>query len=343
VTIKKELLEIPQALRQMYEEGRPLYDAVIRGADWRERPIFIVGNNSSYLAALSGAWAFESLLGLPVIVRRPAVFSAYTRRALAVRSLVMAVSGSAECEETLQAARNAKTSGAIVWAITTNPASELANLANAVVNCYAGESPAGGSRSVFCRHAVMLFLAVAAARVLKAPDAMLNAHEEELGKLARHVEWVLNQISDAASALANELGLLPRLYIVGGGPFHPVAVQAASRLRQLASIRASGYELMHFQQALRQGPQPGRGILYLSSSRSKLKEQVHHSVRESRQKGDPKIFAITDNNDRQLSQRAGLAVLLPALTEPGAALLALAFLELATHYAAQSSAPVSGR
>lgn len=336
VSFKNELLEIPPALRQMYEEGRPLYDAVIRGASWRERPVFMVGDNFSYLAALSGAWAFESLLGLPVVARRPAVFNAYTRRTLAVRSLVIAVSCSGECEQTLQAAKNAKSRGAIVWAVTANPASELARQADAVVDCYAGESP--GSRSVFCLHAVMPFLAVAAARVLKAPAALLQTQEEELGKLATHVEWVLNQISDAAGALAGEIGALPQLYVVGGGPFHPVALQAASRLRQLARVGAVGYELAHFQEDFSRISQAEAGLLYLSSSRCKLKEQIHQSVREFRQQGGRKIFAVTDSNDRQLSQRSDLAVLLPALTEAGGALLTLVFLELATAYAAQASA-----
>jgi len=337
VTIKKELLEIPHALQQMSEEGRPLYDAVVRRFSWSERPIFIVGNGSDYLAALGGAGAFESLLGLPAIVRRPAVFSAYTVSALTARSLVIAVSGSGECEETLQAAQKAKRRGAIVWAITANPASELARLADAVVNNYSGTSSAEGIQSVFCQHAVMLFLAVTAARALKAPAPFLNAQEEELGQLGKHVEWVLNQISDAGGALAKEFGPLPNLYVVGGGPFHPVALQAACHLRQLAGVRASGFELMHFHHSILQDLQPGSGILYLSSSRCKLKEQVHQSARESRQKGNPKIFAITDGNDRQLSERADLAVLLPVLTEAGGALLTLAFLGLVTSCAAPAA------
>jgi len=344
VAIKKELLEIPPALRQMFEEGRPLYDAAIRRIGWGERPVFMVGNGSSYLAALSGAWAFETLLGLPVVVRRPAVFSAYTSRTLAVRSLVMAVSGPDECPETLEAATKAKKRGALVCAITPNPAGELAQAADIVINTYAGESPGEGTPSIFCRHAVMLFLAVAAARALKAPAPLIDAQEEELGKLATQVEWVLNQIADAAGALAKALAPLQDLYVVGGGAFHPVALQAASRLRQLAGVRASGFELMRFSQDFPQISHPGAGILYLSSSRCKLKEQVHQSLRESRQKGGPKIFAITDGNDRQLSERADLAVLLPILTEAGGALLTLAFLELATHDAAHISArPGAGR
>ncbi|MEJ2007252.1 MAG: SIS domain-containing protein [Acidobacteriota bacterium] len=338
MNIKKELLEIPHVLQQMLEEGRPQYNALIRRVSWTEKPVFMLGDRSSYLAALSGASTFESLLGVPVIVRRPAAFSVYTTPAIAARSLVIAVSNSGDSEELLQAVKKAKHRRATVWAVTADPSSELAGMADAVADYFPGESPADGALSVFCRHAVMTFLAVAAAQVIKGPARNLARLEEELEKLPEHVEWVLNRISDAGRALATELRSLSKVFVVGGGAFHPVAIQAADQLGRLAGVDASGWELLYFQQAFHHRPQPGEGILYLSSSHCGLKAQVHQSVREFRQKGGQKIFAITDSNDRQLSERATLAVLLPVLTEPAAALLALAFLDLVTHYTTQTSA-----
>lgn len=336
VNIKKELLEIPHALQQMSEEGRPQYDALVRRVGWTERPVFMVGEGSSYLACLSGAWAFEYLLGVPVIARWAADFSAYTIPALSTRSLVIAVSGSGEDEETLQAARRAKNRGAILWAVTANPASELAGLADAVVNPFAGESPAEGALSIYCRHAVMLFLAAAAGQVLKGSARYLTELEKDLAELPKHINWLINQISNAARALTDELSSLPKVFVMGGGAFYPVAIQTADQFRILAGVNAETCELSYFHPALHRRPQPGAGILCLSSSHCGLKAQVHQSVRELRQISDPKIFAITDGNDRQLSERATLAVLLPVLTEAGAALLTLAFLDLVTHYATQT-------
>lgn len=336
MNIRNELLEIPDALRRMHEEGRPLYDALIRRINWGERPVYMLGDGASYPAALSGAWAFESLLGIPVVVERPAVFSAYTSRTLARRTLVVVVAGPEVSEETLAAASKAHNRGAIVWAIGPEPAGEIAALADATVNDYSGESAGNGPRSVFCRHAALLFLAVAAARVIKSPGQVPGSREEELDKLPRHVEWILNQISDAARALAKEVVPLPELAIVGGGAFYPAALQGAGCLHQPGGLRASGFELLEFQQSRRQVLQPGAAVLYLSSSRCGLKEQVHRSIRELRQEGHQKIFAVTDANDRQLSERADMAALLPVLTEPVAALLTLGFLELAGFYAAQA-------
>lgn len=337
VNIRKELLEIPDVLRQVYEEGRPLYDALIRRIHWDERPVYMLGDGASYPAALSGAWAFESLLGMPVVVERTEVFNAYTSRTLARRSLVVLVTGQEIPEETLAAARKARSRGAIVWSMTPDPAGELAALSDATVNDYSGGSPGDGPRSIFCRHAALLFLALAAARVLKSPGQAPDSQEEELEKLPRHVEWVLSQIADAARALAKELASLPELYVAGGGAFYPVALQGAARLHQPGGPRAHGFEMLQFQQSGRQVLQPGAGILYLSSSRCGLKAQVHRSAAELRHEGHQKIFALTDANDRQLSDRADMAVLLPILTEAGGALLALVFLELTGSFAAQAS------
>ena len=321
----------------MHKEGRPLYDALIRRINWGERPVYMLGDGACYPAALTGARAFESFLGMPVIVERAGTFSAYTSRTLARRSLVIVVAGTGNPEETLAAASKAHSRGAIVWAVTPEPVGELAALADATIDDFSGESSGNGPQSVFCRHAALLFLAVAAARVLKSPGQVQGSREEELEKLPRHIDWVLNQISDAAGALAKKISPLPELAVAGGGAFFPVALQAACALHQPDGLRARGFELLEFQQSRRQVLQPGAGVLYLSSSRCGLKAQVHRSARDLRQEAHQNIFALTDANDRQLSERADMAVLLPVLTEPVAALLTLVFLELVASFAAQAT------
>lgn len=338
--IRKDLQEIPDALRQMYEKGRPQYEALIRRASWGESPVFMLAGSGAYPAALAGAWTFESLLGVPAIAARAETFNAYTWRALGARSLVIALGGD---DDISQAVKKAKGRGATVWAAATDSARPLAKMAAAVVDCFEGGSADDGARSIFCRHAAMLFLAVAAAKIRKAPAPVLSAQEEELEALPRHVEWVLNQISDAAAAFAREFRSLTKLLIIGGGAFHPVALQAASRLQQLSRIAARGCNLLDFHEGFCGAPCPGSGVLYLSSSRCGLKNCVHESVREIRREGKQKIFAVTDANDRQLTERVDAAVLLPVLTEAGGALIALAFLELVTFYTSQYAATGQAR
>jgi fructoselysine-6-P-deglycase FrlB-like protein len=341
VTITKEILEIPAALRQMCEEGRHVYDVLVRRASWGERPIFIVADGGAYPAALTAAWAFESLLGMPALIQRPDHFSAYTSRALASRSLVIIMETAGGQEETLAAARKAKGRRAMVWAVTPDPAGELAGLADAIINDYAAESAADSARAIFCRHAAMVFVAVAAAKVLKAPFAALSAQEEELEKLGQEAEWVITRIPDAALALAREAAAFHAFYIVGCGAFYPIALQAAERLARATGPAIRGTELTEFQKVMSAISEPGSGVLYLSSSRCGLKTQVHGSASDARQNGRLRILAVTDRNDRQLSERADLAVLLPILTEAGAALLTLLLLEMTASNAVRASRPTA--
>ncbi len=339
MTIRKEILEIPAALRQMCEEGLPLYDALVRRASWGERPVFVVAGGTAYPAALTAAWAFECLLGMPAVVQRPDHFSAYTSRAVATHSLVIIMEAAGGEEETLASARKAKGRGATIWAVTPDPAGELASLVDGTVNDYAEKSAADSARSIFCRHAAMVFLAVAAAKALKAPSAALSAQQEELEKLAQEAEWVLTCIPDAALALAREAAAFHGFYVTGGGAFYPVALQSAERLAWATGTAMLGMELLGFQQVLPGISDAGSGVLYLSSSRCGLKTQVHTSASNARQNGRLKILAVTDRNDHQLSEQADLTVLLPILTEAGAALLTLLLLEVAAGGAVRASKP----
>lgn len=339
--MKHEIHEIPRALRLMQAQGQPQYDALVRQSGWTEKPVFIVGGGSSYWAALTGAYALESLLRLPVVVRAPAVFSAYSNSTLTVRSLLLAVSPSGECKETLEAAQRAKKQAATVWAVTANPQSTLGKLADGVVQIYLYEASADGIQSAFGQHAAVVFLALAAARALKRRAASLEAQEKDLEKLPENVERVQNQFADAARALANGLSSLHRLWLTGGGFYHPIALQAASHLAAWAGIRARGFDLARFQHALPTPLHAETGVLFLSGSRCALKAEAHQAAQGARKKAGGKLFAITDSNDRQLSDSTALSVLLPMLTEPAGALLTLAFLDSVADYAARNSAATS--
>jgi fructoselysine-6-phosphate deglycase len=341
MTMKHEILAIPRALRLMWAQGQPQYEALVRQAAWSEKPIFITGGGASYWAALTGAYALESLLRFPVVVRAPEVFSAYSSSTLAVRSLLLAISPSGECEKTLKAAQQAKKQGATVLALTANPESTLGKLAAGVAPIYLYEASTDGIQSAFCQHAAVVDLALAAARVLKRPASLLATQAEDLEKLPENIERVQNQFADAAQALGNELRTLPSLLLTGGGPYHPVALQAASHLAEYAGIRARGLDLAHFQHVLPTLLHSETGVLFLSGSRCALRAEVHVVAQGARKIAGGRLFAITDSNDRQLSDSAAFAVLLPMLTEPAGALLALAFLDSVTDYAARNSAASS--
>lgn len=336
MNIRQEILNAPESLRETLEKGRPEYEAVVRATRWSARPLYLVGRGASYIAALAGGLAFESLLGVPVVVRRALDFRAYSASALDSRSVVLAVSQSGESPDTLECAGAGRRRGATVLALTSGPATPLAKLADRVLVVRAGEEPEPRARTVLCQQAALNAVALLAARFLKPPDPQMASVEEELLSLPGAIERTLSQFRDALRSLAAELAGAKRLSVVGGGFYYPAALQwsrlvekwlgipvACSTPDEFAGFRESRPRSQH---TLEQPPEEAPKVVVLSGSRSKLKAQADEVARECLKAGTA-VFSVTDAADRELAARSSMAVLLPALHELPGSILALALLD----------------
>lgn len=329
--LHQQVLSGPRDLRDTLEKGRPEFEAMVRRVRWGDGPLFVVGTGASYFAALTGVYAFEGLVGLPVIARRAADFEAYEVSVLRQRSLVLALSSSGETSATLDAARAARTRGAVVLAMTNNPASTLAQTADLVVLLRAGETTETLLSTHLCQQAALGYLALVAAQVLKRHHHHLDVLEEEFAKLPGHVERIQTHLQDAVHALAAEMKDLIALSVVGGGFYHPIALQAARLLKQNSGLRAEGMEEGAFRA---EAPIPGAAagaVLFLSGSHCRVKKRMQ-AISGEAQKAGMKTFSVTDANDRQLQETSSLSLLLPELTEMTGSTLTLALVQsLAEH------------
>lgn len=332
--LRQEILDIPRALGETLEKGRREYDALVRQTRWGDGPVFMVGSGGSLVAGLTGAYAFESLLGWPVVVREAALFEAYSASVLRPRSVLVALSESGESAETLAVARMARSHGAKVLAFTTQAQSALAKMADGVFLVRAGEEAGAGARTAVCQQAALSYVALVAARALKRHQPQTDALEAEFEKLPESVEWALTQFGDAVRSFASELQARQSLHVVGGGFYHPAALHWAGLLRKLTGIDARGHEAQEFAHGLLEKLGPDTTIVFLSGSRCRLKRQIH-LLAESARKARASIFAVTDGNDRELADRSQLAVLLPMLSEMVGASVSLALLDWVAYHAAR--------
>jgi glutamine---fructose-6-phosphate transaminase (isomerizing) len=347
--LKQEILDIPRSLRETLEKGRPEFEALVRATRWGDGPLFVVGSGPSYPAGLTAQYAFESLLGWPVVVRPASEFEAYALAVLRPRSVLLVISHSARSEETLEVARACRSRGAVVLVLTCDPESALAQAADGVFLLRAGESVEPGVKMAVLAHATLGFIALSAARILKRHHPQLDALEQEFEKLPGQVDWVLNQLAGAAGALASEVSSCRRLSIIGAGFYHPVALQSSLMIKELLHVGAEGfgpsvYSYGPVAQVTREDV-----VAFVSGSRSRLKKEVHLAAARVKKAG-AKIVSITDAGDRELSDRSDLAVLLPTLSEMvGATLSLVVFGQAACHRArsqqrsAGRSTPAAGR
>ncbi|MGD0697732.1 MAG: SIS domain-containing protein [Terriglobia bacterium] len=328
--IRQQVLDTPRALRETLEKGRPEYEALVRRVRWGDGPIFIVGSGASFLSALTGVYAFESLLGWPVMARPALEFQAYSASVMRLRSVFLAVSNSGETRETLDAAGAARARDAQVLALTNNPASALAAAADFVFLLRAGEASKPGLQTVLAQQAALGFLALVAARVLKRHHRQLDVLEEEFTKLPATVELIRTQLADATNALARELKSVAHLWIVGGGFYHPVALHGARLLRKFAGMQADGVDAAGAGNDFSYPGGEGSAVLFLSGSACRVKKETHARAQQAKKAG-VKVLAVTDANDRELANASTLTLMLPSSTEMVGSTLALALLELVAY------------
>lgn len=310
---RPEIQDIPRALRHTLEKAKSEYAGLIRQTRWGEGPIYICPCGGSTCVSLVGAYAFESLLGWPVVARTASVFQNYSSSVLQPRSILLVISASGEAPEALDLARLSRARGATLLALTNNPESELAKTAQGVILTRA--EPAEDSPAIAAtQHVALTYLAWVAAQTLKRPTAALAALEEEFEKLPGQAEWAFVHLAGAIRALAADLKSQTRSWIVGSGYYHPSALQCARRMRELASLQSYGVEAAEFRWGTRGTPANRDAILLLAGSRSKSKKMIHPFASQSRIERT-RVLSITDPDDRELADRSDLAVLIPSLSE----------------------------
>ncbi len=322
--LRQEVFDTPRALRETLEKGRPEFEELVRRTRWGDGPLFLTGSGASYLTARAGVYAFETLVGWPVVARPAQDLALYGLPLLKPRSVLLAISRSGETASTLEVARAARTQGAHLLALTHQPAGSLAGIAEGVFLARGGEGADAGVQQTFLQHAALSYLGLLAARVLKRHHPQLEALEEDFAKLPERLEWVLAQLGDAMTTLAEALRRFASVQVVGGGFYHSTALEAARVLGEVAHLPAQGCSVEEFlDPSAAPAGEPG-AVLLVSGSRCRARKAVQQAAERA---GRARLFALTDSNDHDLAGAATLAALLPLFSEPAGALMALGFLQ----------------
>jgi glucosamine--fructose-6-phosphate aminotransferase (isomerizing) len=340
---RQQIQAIPGALRVTLEKARGEYETAIRRIRWGDGPIYVCGTGSCAALGRAAGYAIEAFLGLPVVARPAEVLQHYTPSLLRPRPVLLMISAAGECAEAEELVRVVRRRASTLVLLTNTPDSPLAKLADQVLLVRAegdGDVPA----VIICLHAALNFLALAAARVLKRPEPQWDSLAGEFEELPAQIDWVHTQLPVAVRAMAEELRRFPHLQIVGGGFYHFPAWHAARRLRALAGLRAEGMEAAEFSSELAGLVRSDAAVLFLSGSRSKIKQLAPRSAARVRGIG-ARVLSITDSNDRDLAEQSDLGLLIPASTEAAGCTLSLFLAEWLAAEAARvgKQPPVSSR
>jgi len=139
--LHEETHEQPEALRRLLEAEQGNIAAIARSLRRQEgiRYIVIAARGSSDNAATYGEYLFAAFNRLPVALAAPSLFTLYQRPPRLTGSLVIGISQSGQSPDIVQVVAEGRRQGVPTLAITNSAASPLAQEAEHVILCHAGE------------------------------------------------------------------------------------------------------------------------------------------------------------------------------------------------------------
>jgi len=232
-------------------------------------------------------------MGIPCSVEVASEYR-YRKAVVPEGSLLLTVSQSGETADTLAALRGSRNKGYIGSLTVCNvPESSLVRESDVCFMTRAGTEIGVASTKAFTTQLVALrLLTIALARrkglTAEAETAMVN----ELHALPRQVEVVL-KLHDAIRTMAESFSDKHNALFLGRGPFYPVALEGALKLKEISYIHAEAYpagELKHGPLALVDESMP----VVCALPDDPLLEKVLSNLQEVRARGG-ELFLFSDH------------------------------------------------
>ena len=288
----KEIFEQP---RVFYETARtanpaPLVDLL------RVTPaLTIVACGTSYHAGLIARYLLEECAGIPVRVDHA---SEFRYSVPPVRNPVLAVTQSGETADTLWAVRAAKSRNCPTVALTNVVGSSVTRLADASIFTRAGpEVGVAATKSFIAQLAVFMALADRLGGGSLA-GSIAQAHLAIGDLLQQDVEEAVAVCTRARS-----------VFFVGRGPFFPVALEGALKMKEISYIHAEGYaagELKHGPFALLTPETPVVAICLPGPTYRVMLS----NIKEIKARGAP-VIGVGLAGDRELADLVDVLLTLP--------------------------------
>jgi glucosamine--fructose-6-phosphate aminotransferase (isomerizing) len=313
----KEIFEQPRAVRdtiagRLLEESGDVYleDLKLADADLTaiER-ISIVACGTSWHAALVGKFFIEEHCRIPVEVDIASEFR-YRNPVVNDRTLMLLISQSGETADTLAALREGKARGARNVAICNAVDSSIAREANGVIYTHAGPEIGVASTKAFVTQLAALYLfTIKLGRIIGRIDrAQGQAMIAALVKVPALLEKTLELNGQVEKVARRYMNARDFLYL-GRGINYPIALEGALKLKEISYIHAEGYpagEMKHGPIALIDENMP---VVILAPKNTNYEKVVSNMEEVIARSG--RVIAICSAGDREIGQKAEVALEIP--------------------------------
>jgi glucosamine--fructose-6-phosphate aminotransferase (isomerizing) len=311
----KEIYEQPQAyynsLRNVTRENLP--EAALRPA-----PVTLVACGSSYHAGLIFRYLVEDACTLPARIEFASEFKYFPPP---VEGLVIGITQSGETADTISAIRQAKTHNCTTIAITNVLGSSVSRIADYTLFMRAGPEISVAATKSFVAQLAVLMQIINLLCEKKYDPILLEGHKSI-------EEALLMDFSGAVDLCRNAKSI----FFVGRGPFYPVALEGALKMKEISYIHAEGYaagELKHGPFALLSTETP---VIALCMPGDTYGVMISN-IKEMKARGAP-VIAFGAVGDTELTDVVDLFIPLPGSHTFTRILTSLVALQLLAYYTA---------
>jgi glucosamine--fructose-6-phosphate aminotransferase (isomerizing) len=317
----KEIHEQPEAVRRTLG-GRLGADGAVSLGDLGVtdevlagiRKIVIVACGTASYAGQIAKYAIERWCRIPVEVDLAHEFR-YRSPLVDGRTLVVAISQSGETMDTLMAVRYAREQGAPVLAICNTVGATIPRESDGVLYTHAGPEVAVASTKAFLTQVTAgLLLALHLAQLRGTGDPTeISAAARELAGMPAKIQTVLAgeaRIEALAASMTDATAVL----FIGRHVGHPVAMEGALKLKELAYIHAEGFasgELKHGPIALIEAGQAVIVIVPSLTGSPVLHAKMMSTIQEIKARGG-RVIALADEGDAATGGWADTVLTIPA-------------------------------
>jgi glucosamine--fructose-6-phosphate aminotransferase (isomerizing) len=279
----------------------------------RAKKITIIACGTSWHSALIGKYLLERLTRIPVEVDYASEYR-YRRPIITADDVVIGITQSGETADTKAALELAKEKGALILGIVNVVGSSIARLSHAGIYTHSGTEIGVASTKAFTGQVTALTLLA-----IKLSHRLGHIDDDKLMDLKDALEKIPDQVQDiladqaSIESVANIYSSYDDFLYLGRGVSFPVALEGALKLKEISYIHAEGYpagEMKHGPIALIDESCPSVFVMPHDDSY----EKTISNLQEIRARSG-KVIAITDREDKNLTEIADAVIIVPE-TEP---------------------------
>jgi glucosamine--fructose-6-phosphate aminotransferase (isomerizing) len=233
-----EIQQQPAALeRTLRREGQRIARFADSLKKRRPRLIVLVARGSSDNAALFGRYLLEISTGIPVSLAAPAVHTLYRTRLGLEGALVIGISQSGEGPDVNMVLQNSKRSGAVTLAITNEPGSEMARIADEAFLTHAGRERSVAATKTYTGQLMVFHLLASALN-----GDRRFAEVERLPELAALTLGLREKIE----SIVERYAFMDHAVVVGRGLNYANAYEFAMKLMETCYVVAERFSSADF-------------------------------------------------------------------------------------------------